>query len=304
MFGRSKKIQESLSPTRKSFFGQIAGLFGANQITEELWEELEELLVLADVGAATTIEIVGKVRERVERERVLDAGKARDILKEELLAALQVEGPPIPGRVPLRVFLIVGVNGSGKTTSIAKLAYHYQQLDRQVMLAAADTFRAAAIGQLKLWGERLGVEVISHQPGADPGAVVFDAVQAAQKRKADVLIIDTAGRLHTKYNLMQELKKVHNVASKAIPGAPHETLLVIDGTTGQNALAQARHFKEAVGVTGVILAKLDGTARGGMAFAIARELGLPIHYIGTGEKLEDFTEFYAPDFVDSLFAKE
>jgi len=294
-------MQDSLTRTRQSFFGQITRLFGANEITEETWEELEELLILADVGASTTVEVVGKVRARVDRERVTDARRAQEFLKEELLALLNITGPAIPGRVPLRIFLIVGVNGSGKTTSIAKLAYHYQQLDKKVMLAAADTFRAAAIDQLKLWGERLDVEVISHQPGADPGAVVFDAIQAAQKRSVDVLIIDTAGRLHTKYNLMQELKKVRNVVVKALPGAPHETLLVLDGTTGQNALSQARHFKEAVEVTGVVLAKLDGTAKGGMVFTIAKELALPIHYVGTGEKLQDLDEFYAEDFVNGLF---
>jgi fused signal recognition particle receptor len=301
LFGRSKKMQDSLTRTRQSFFGQITRLFGANEITEETWEELEELLILADVGASTTVEVVGKVRARVDRERVTDARRAQEFLKEELLAILNIQGPVIPGRVPLRIFLIVGVNGSGKTTSIAKLAYHYQQLDKKVMLAAADTFRAAAIDQLKLWGERLDVEVISHQPGADPGAVVFDAIQAAEKRSVDVLIIDTAGRLHTKYNLMQELKKVRNVVVKALPGAPHETLLVLDGTTGQNALSQARHFKDAVEVTGIVLSKLDGTAKGGMVFTIAKELVLPIHYVGTGEKLQDLEEFYAEDFVNSLF---
>mgnify|MGYP005832003717 FL=1 len=301
MFGRSNKLQESLSRTRQSFFGQIASLLGTSDITEEMWEELEELLILADVGANTTIEIVERVRDRVARERILSADKAKQLLKEELVRVLNVQGPPVPGRVPLRVFLIVGVNGSGKTTSIAKLAYHYKELlDKKVMLVAADTFRAAAIDQLKLWGERLGVEVVSHQPGADPGAVVFDAIQAAQKRNVDVLIVDTAGRLHTKYNLMQELKKVRNVIAKALPGAPHETLLVLDGTTGQNALSQAKHFKEAVEVTGVIVAKLDGTAKGGIVFAIAKELNLPIHYIGIGEKMEDFIEFYAEDFVNSL----
>lgn len=304
MFGRSKKMADSLTRTRQSFFGQITRLFGANAITEETWEELEELLILADVGASTTVEVVARVRERVERQRVTDAAQAREFLKEELLSILNVKGPVIPGRVPLRIFLIVGVNGSGKTTSIAKLAYHYQQLDKKVMLAAADTFRAAAIDQIKLWGERLDVEVISHQPGADPGAVVFDAIQAAQKRGVDVLIVDTAGRLHTKYNLMQELKKVRNVATKALPGAPHETLLVLDGTTGQNALSQAKHFKDAVEVTGVILSKLDGTAKGGVVFTIAKELALPIHYVGTGEKLPDLDEFYAEDFVNGLFQQD
>ena len=303
MFGRSKKMQDSLSRTRQSFFGQITSLLGANEITAETWEELEELLILADVGAGTTIEIVDKVRGRVNQERVLSAARVKEMLKEELRAKLNVEGPPVPGRVPLRVFLIVGVNGSGKTTSIAKLAYRYKELlDRKVMLAAADTFRAAAIDQIKLWGERLGIEVISHQPGADPGAVVFDALQAAQKRNVDVLIIDTAGRLHTKFNLMQELKKVRNVIAKALPGAPHETLLVLDGTTGQNALSQAKHFKDAVEVTGVIISKLDGTAKGGMVFSVAQDLQLPVHYVGTGEKMEDFVEFYPEDFVDGLFA--
>jgi len=303
LFGRSKKMQDSLSRTRQSFFSQITSLLGANEITAETWEELEELLILADVGAGTTIEIVDRVRERVNQERVLSAARVKEMLKEELLAKLNVEGPPVPGRVPLRVFLIVGVNGSGKTTSIAKLAYRYRELlDRKVMLAAADTFRAAAIDQIKLWGERLGIEVISHQPGADPGAVVFDALQAAQKRNVDVLIIDTAGRLHTKFNLMQELKKVRNVIAKALPGAPHETLLVLDGTTGQNALSQAKHFKDAVEVTGVIISKLDGTAKGGMVFSVAQDLQLPVHYVGTGEKMEDFVEFYPEDFVDGLFA--
>ncbi len=303
MFGRSKKMQDSLSRTRQSFFSQITSLLGANEITAETWEELEELLILADVGAGTTIEIVDRVRERVNQERVLSAARVKEMFKEELRAKLNVEGPPVPGRVPLRVFLIVGVNGSGKTTSIAKLAYRYKELlDRKVMLAAADTFRAAAIDQIKLWGERLGIEVISHQPGADPGAVVFDALQAAQKRNVDVLIIDTAGRLHTKFNLMQELKKVRNVIAKALPGAPHETLLVLDGTTGQNALSQAKHFKDAVEVTGVIISKLDGTAKGGMVFSVAQDLQLPVHYVGTGEKMEDFVEFYPEDFVDGLFA--
>jgi fused signal recognition particle receptor len=304
LFGRKKEVSQSLTRTRQSFFGRIAGLFGGNEITEDTWSELEELLILADVGASTTMEVVERVRERVDRERILDANRAQEILKDELIAILNVPGPKLPGKVPLRVLLVVGVNGSGKTTSIAKLVRRYQMLDRKVVLAAADTFRAAAIDQLKLWGERTGVEVIAHQQGADPGAVVFDAIQAAQSRGAEVLIVDTAGRLHTKYNLMQELKKVRNVISKALPGAPHETLLVLDGTTGQNALSQAKHFKEAVEVTGVVLAKLDGTAKGGMAFTITKEVGLPILYVGTGEKPEDMAEFYPQDFVDGLFDKQ
>ncbi len=302
MFGRKKELTQSLTRTRQSFFGRITTLFGANDITEELWQELEELLIQGDVGANTTIEVVDRVRARVDKEHIREADKAEAILKEELVHLLDVRRRPAP-RVPLNVILIVGVNGSGKTTSIAKLARHFQQQNKRVMLAAADTFRAAAIDQLRLWGDRLGIEVIHHEPNGDPGAVVFDAVQAAERRGIDVLIVDTAGRLHTKYNLMQELKKVRNVTGKSLPGAPHETLLVLDGTTGQNALAQAQHFKEAVEVTGVILAKLDGTAKGGMAFTIAKELALPILYVGTGEKAEDLAEFDPQEFVDSLFER-
>jgi fused signal recognition particle receptor len=202
---------------------------------------------------------------------------------------------------PLTVILIVGVNGSGKTTSIAKLAAYYKRQGRSVLLAAADTFRAAAGEQLDIWAQRVGVPIVGGQPGSDPGAVVFDAAQAARARNANLLIADTAGRLHTQYNLMQELKKVRNVAAKAVPGAPHETLLAIDATTGQNALTQAKQFKEAVAVSGVILAKLDGTAKGGIVFAIAHELGLPVRFVGTGEHVEDWAEFDADTFVDGLF---
>ena len=302
MFGRSKKISEGLARTRQGFFGRISGLFGARGINDELWEELEELLILADVGVTTTVELVERLRERVGRERVRDARTVREMLKEELRAIL-VEGAPqaVDDGQLLTVILVVGANGSGKTTSIAKLAHFYQQHGKRVILGAADTFRAAAIDQLKVWGQRVGADVISHQPGADPGAVVYDAIQAARARNADVLIVDTAGRLHTKYNLMQELKKVRAVAAKNVHRAPHETLLVLDATTGQNALSQARHFKEAVEVTGIILAKLDGTAKGGVVFAITRELGLPIRYVGTGESLDDWAEFDADVFVDGLF---
>ena len=302
MFGRSKKIGEGLARTRRGFFGRISGLFGAREINDELWEELEELLILADVGVTTTVELVERLRERVGRERVRDAQTVREMLKEELRAIL-MEGAPqaVDDEQLLTVVLVVGAYGSGKTTSIAKLAHFYQQQGKRVILGAADTFRAAAIDQLKVWGQRVGADVISHQPGADPGAVVYDAIQAARARNADVLIVDTAGRLHTKYNLMQELKKVRAVAAKNVHRAPHETLLVLDATTGQNALSQARHFKEAVEVTGIILAKLDGTAKGGVVFAIARELGLPIRYVGTGEGLDDWAEFDADVFVDELF---
>jgi fused signal recognition particle receptor len=276
-------------------------LFGANEITEETWEDLEALLIQADVGVETTIALVERLRERVNEERIVQSRRVQEALREELLALLPKDVPrnDLSPRL-LTVILIVGVNGSGKTTTIAKLTRYYRQEGKRVMLAAADTFRAAAIDQLQLWGERLGVDVIAHAPGADPGAVVYDALQAAQARGADILIVDTAGRLHTKYNLMQELKKIRNVMRKNVHRAPHETWLVLDATTGQNALMQARRFKEEVDVTGVTVAKLDSTAKGGILFSIARELELPIRFACTGEGVEDLAEFDAEAFVDGL----
>lgn len=303
MFRRSREIKESLTRTRKGFFGQIMGLLGANEVTDELWEELEELLILADVGVNTTVELVERLQERVVKERIHRADGVTALLKEELLAILNGSSRPLAMEEKrlLTVILIVGANGSGKTTSIAKLAHYFQRQGRKVLLAAADTFRAAAVDQLKVWGRRVGAEVIAHTPGADPGAVVYDAIRASQSRGIDLLIVDTAGRLHTKYNLMQELKKVRSVAAKQAHRAPHETWLVLDATTGQNALSQARHFKDAVDVTGIVLAKLDGTAKGGIAFAIARELGLPIRFVGTGEHVDDLAEFDEETFVEGLF---
>ncbi len=303
IFRRSNKLQDSLTRTRQSFFGRIAGLLGQSDITEQTWEELEALLIQADVGANTTIELVDALREQVARDRVHRAGEMQALLKGQLVAMLQANGHAYLGGEggPLSVVLIVGVNGSGKTTSIAKLVRYHQQQGEKVLLAAGDTFRAAAIDQLAVWADRLGVDLIAHQPGADPGAVLYDAIHAAQSRRADVVIADTAGRLHTKHNLMQELGKIHKVAAKQLPGAPHETILVLDATTGQNGLAQARTFGEAVDVTGMFLAKLDGTAKGGIAFAVARELGLPILFVGTGERAEDIAEFDAEEFVDGLF---
>ncbi len=303
MFRRSRAIRDSLTKTRKGFFGQIVGLLGANEISDELWEELEELLILADVGVSTTVELVGRLQARVEKAHVRRADGVMALLKEELLACLDGAKRPLATEEKrlLTVVLIVGANGSGKTTSIGKLARYYQHQGHKVLLAAADTFRAAAIDQLKIWGQRAGSEVIAHAPGADPGAVVYDAIRASQSRSIDLLIVDTAGRLHTKYNLMQELKKVHGVAAKQVHRAPHETWLVLDATTGQNALSQARHFKEAVDVSGIILTKLDGTAKGGIVFAIARELGLPIRFVGTGESLDDLAAFDAEVFVEGLF---
>jgi len=299
-----KKIAQSLTRTREGFFGKIMGLLaGRGQINEELWERLEELLIQADVGVETTIQLVGHLRQRAAKERLKEAARVEEYLKQELISLLEEQkAPPLPALPPVPlVIMVVGVNGTGKTTSIAKLAYEYRRQGKKVLLAAADTFRAAAIEQLQIWGQRAGAEVIAHQSGADPGAVVFDAVQAAIARKADVLIVDTAGRLHTKHNLMEELKKVRRVIAKQIPEAPHQVLLVLDATTGQNALAQARVFTEAVTVNGIILAKLDGTAKGGAAFAIVKELGLPILYVGTGEGLEDLAPFNAREFVESLF---
>jgi len=303
IFKRSSKLQNSLTRTRQSFFGRIGSLLARGDITEETWEELEALLIQADVGANTTIELVDGLRERVAREHVHHAGEMQVLLKQQLVSILKTDGRSYlkgEGR-PLSIVLIVGVNGSGKTTSIAKLAKYHQLRGDKVLLAAADTFRAAAIDQLAIWAERLGVGLIAHQPGADPGAVLYDAINAAQSRQADVVIADTAGRLHTKHNLMQELTKIHKVAAKQLPGAPHETILVLDATTGQNGLAQARTFKEAVNVTSLFLAKLDGTAKGGIVFTVARELGLPILFVGTGEHAGDIAEFDAEEFVDGLF---
>ncbi len=277
-------------------------LFDRTTVGDEVWDELEELLIGADVGISTAEKLIAAVREKADSER-LDGSLVRDALKAEMIAILKIASPgESTVSVPPRVSLFIGVNGGGKTTSIAKYAHRLQKEGKRVLLVAADTFRAAAIDQLQKWGERAGVEVIAHQPGADPGAVVYDALQAAQHRQVGEVIIDTAGRLHTKYNLMEELKKIGRVAAKMDDTAPHEVLLVIDATTGQNGLTQARYFTDAVGVTGIFLAKLDGTARGGIVLAICDELKIPIKYIGTGEKLEDMADFDAEAFVEALCA--
>lgn len=294
-------IVQSLGRTRNAVFSRIASLLGANELTPEVWEELETLLIQADVGVETTLELVGRLRRRARAEAILRADRLREVLTGELRALLPAPPPMNLGGRPLDVILVVGVNGSGKTTSIAKLAHRYRREGRRVLLAAADTFRAAAMDQLRIWGERAGCEVVIGPAGGDPGAVVYDALQAAHSRGIDLVIVDTAGRLHTRYNLMEELKKVCRVAGKVVEGAPHETLLVLDATTGQNALSQARHFQEAVGVTGVVLAKLDSTARGGMIFTISQQLCLPIRFVGTGERLEDLVPFDADVFVQGLW---
>lgn len=297
-----KNLRESLTRTRQSVFGQIAGVLGAGDITDETWDDLEALLIQADVGVPTTMYLVDRLHQRVSSEGIYRADQLLDALKQELRAILvqpevfELEEPRL-----LTVAMIVGVNGSGKTTSIGKLAHRYKENGRKVMLAAADTYRAAAIEQIQIWGDRAGVPVIAGQPGGDPGATAYDGIRAARARGYDLLIIDTAGRLHTKYNLMRELEKVHSVCKKSVHQAPHEVLLVLDAPTGQNALVQAQKFKESVNATGVVLTKLDSTAKGGMVFAIYRELGLPVRFIGTGEKIEDLAPFDPDQFVDALF---
>jgi len=301
--GLTQSIKDSLTRTRNTVFSRIAGLLGASQVTDATWDELEELLIQADVGVETTLYLVERLRRRALDEAILAADTLQTALREELRALLPDPPPFNLGNHPLDVVLVVGVNGSGKTTSIAKLAYRYQRQGRRVLLAAADTFRAAAMDQLEIWAKRAGVDIVKGPEGGDPGAVVFDALQAARARKMDMVIADTAGRLHTQYNLMAELRKVRRVAAKNVAGAPHETLLVLDATTGQNALSQARHFQQAVEVTGVVLAKLDSTARGGMVFPIVREMGLPVRFVGTGEKLEHLAPFDADVFVEGLFGQ-
>ena len=299
---KSDKLWESLERTRSSFFGQISGLFGASEVTNETWDQLEALLIQADVGVETTLSLIETARDAASRQGITRANQVERLMRQDMVALLQASRPlNIHSQRLLNVVLVVGVNGSGKTTTIAKLAHIYQQGSYRVTLAAADTFRAAAISQLQTWGERAGVSVIAHQPGADPGAVVFDAIKSSQARGAGLVIVDTAGRLHTKHNLMKELEKMHGIMARQVHEAPHETLLVLDATTGQNAVSQARHFKESVGITGVVLAKLDGTAKGGVVFAIARELGVPVRFVGTGEKIGDLAEFDAQSFVDGLF---
>jgi fused signal recognition particle receptor len=293
------KWKDGLAKTSKATFGQIATLLGATEIDEELWDDLEALLIQADLGIETADAVLTAIEEQVDREGLTRANELRSLLREELRARLSAAPLPAFQEKPA-VILIVGVNGSGKTTTIAKLGRYYTRQGKRVMLGAADTFRAAAVDQLEIWSERLDLPIVSGQPGADAGAVAFDAVQSSISRNMDIVLIDTAGRLHTRFNLMEELKKVNRVVGKAMPGAPHAVWLVMDATTGQNALPQARAFKEAVKVNGIILAKLDSSARGGMAFAIQGELGLPILFAGLGEKPDDLEPFDPDRFVDGV----
>ena len=307
--GNKERTEEGVRRTRETWFSRLAGLFQGRQLGDETWEALEQALISADVGVGTSSAILQTAQERLRTSEDASSEQALQVVKEELLALLGAQQPTVPGVLEAKesrprplVVLVVGVNGSGKTTSIAKLAHLFQEAGDRVVLAAADTFRAAAIEQLQAWAQRLDVDVVANQPGGDPAAVAFDAVQAGKARGADVVIVDTAGRLHTKSNLMEELTKVRRVIQRLDPQAPHLTLLVMDATTGQNGLAQARAFTEAVACDGVVLAKLDGTAKGGVVFAIHEELGLPVLFIGTGEGAEDLSPFDPQQFVEALFA--
>ena len=296
-----QKTEQGVSRSREGFFSRIAGLFNRTRIEESTWDELEELLISADVGVETTGKLLDRVRKRTREEKLVEGSQVRTVLKEEMTRLLNVPARAGAGisDTGMKVILMVGVNGTGKTTSIAKLAGEYKSSGRKVLLGAADTFRAAAIDQLKVWGSRVGVDVVAHQPGADPGAVVFDTLEAACSRGADTVIIDTAGRLQTKHNLMDELKKIRKVVGKY--DAEQEVLLVIDATTGQNGLSQARSFTEATDVSGILLSKLDGTARGGIVLAICDQLQIPIKYIGMGEKIGDIAPFDPVSFVNAIF---
>ncbi len=299
MFGRIKK---SLTKTRENVFSKVNRLINAKKhIDDELLDELEEILITGDVGVDTTLHVLDNIRDRVRRERYENAEELNELIRDEVRRLLDYEEMPAVEQKP-KVILVVGVNGTGKTTSVAKMAHYYKSNGQNVLLAAADTFRAAAIEQLVMWGERVGVEVIRHKAHADPAAVVFDACNAARARLSDVLIVDTAGRLHTKSNLMSELEKIKRIISRQIEGAPHEIILVLDAGNGQNAVSQAKEFVKSADVNSIFLSKLDGTAKGGVVLGIKRELGIPVRYIGLGEKAEDMEIFNAREFAEGLFS--
>jgi fused signal recognition particle receptor len=300
MFGVLRSLRDGLTKTRKNFTDKIGSLVLGEKIDEAFLDELEEALIASDVGVETASLVLKDLKERFKRNELSSPAQVKDRLRQVLFEILSGRSPIFSLTASPSAVLVVGVNGTGKTTTIGKLANRLQAEGKKVMLAAGDTFRAAASEQLSIWGERAGIPVIKHKEGADPGAVVFDAVSAAKARAVDVLIVDTAGRLHTKANLMEELKKVRRILSRELPGAPHETLLVLDGNTGQNALAQAKMFHETVGVTGIVLTKLDGTSKGGIVFAIYRELSIPVKFVGIGESIEDLRSFDPREFVDAL----
>ena len=300
-----EKIKAAVQQTKENFTEQIQDLVeGQKEIDADMLEQLEAIMIGADIGVATTNEILKAIKDRLSRKTLQDPMQLRDAIKEELRKILNVNYKP-PAEIPEGnpfVVLMVGVNGVGKTTTIGKLANRFQTDGKKVMLCASDTFRAAAIEQLEIWANRADVPIVKQKANADPSAVLYDALQSAKSKKIDYVIVDTAGRLHTKHNLMNELEKMTRIAKREVPGAPHEVLLVIDATTGQNGLTQAREFTKSAGVTGLVLTKLDGTAKGGVVTAIAKELRLPIRFVGVGEKMDDLIEFSADDFVESLFA--
>ncbi|RJX24065.1 MAG: signal recognition particle-docking protein FtsY [Dethiobacter sp.] len=299
-----EKFIKGLHKTREAFKNKFDFLFGSREINQEFFDELEEILLTADVGVETTAKIIDSLEERLRTSKIRERSPAREILKELLVEILQ--GNHKTGLslapAPPTVFLIVGVNGVGKTTTIAKMAYQFTREGKKVLIAAGDTFRAAAIEQLEEWSGVVGAGIVKHQSGGDPSAVIYDAVSAAMARNVDILICDTAGRLHTKTNLLEEIKKIYRVINKSLQDAPHEILLVLDATTGQNALAQARYFQEAVPLSGLILTKLDGTARGGIVIAVRALTGIPLKLVGVGEKKEDLQAFNAAEFVEALLS--
>ncbi|HSO13171.1 MAG TPA: signal recognition particle-docking protein FtsY [Anaerolineales bacterium] len=293
------KWRSGLAKTSKTAFGRLASILGVTEITQDTWDDLEALLIQADLGIETTNGILDSLQRLVRTEGLTRSEELRETLRNELRSRLEIP-PVLMWTNKPSVIMMVGVNGSGKTTTIAKLGQRFHSEGKSLLFGAADTFRAAAVDQLQVWGDRLGVDVITGAPESDPGAVAFNAVQAGAARNVDLILVDTAGRLHTRFNLMEELKKVHRVIGKALPGAPHAVWLVLDATTGQNAMQQAKAFKEAVGISGVVLSKLDSSARGGMAFAIQRELGLPILFAGLGEKPEDLALFDPDAFIQGI----
>lgn len=303
LFGRNRQLGEAVKRTRGSFKGRLAILLGRTEITDQTWDDLEELLLGADVGASTTDELLGRLRAGFQRGAFTTGEALQAGLQEELVDLLQAPGAPAPLlSAGLTAVLVIGVNGAGKTTSIAKLGNYWRAAGRRVLLAAADTFRAAGVEQLEVWGDRLGLPCVGAQTGGDPGAVTFDAISSAKARDYDVVVIDTAGRLQTKSNLMEELRKIRRVVDRQ--EVPCRSLLVLDATFGQNAVVQARSFADVAGLDGIVLAKLDGTAKGGVVFSIVRELGVPVRFLGTGETVDDLVEFDPDSFVGALFSEE
>ncbi len=297
-----KKWRESLTKTRDVAFGKVSTFFGATQISDDSWDELEALLIQADLGVDTTISLINNCQEQVDRQGLTKTEQLYALVKAELINLLDQPSEPELNHHPT-VIMVAGVNGSGKTTTIAKLAARYKNMGKKVLLVAADTYRAAAVDQLEVWSKRVDVPIITAQPDSDPGAVTYDGIKSAISRGSDVVLIDTAGRLHTRYNLMEEIKKVYRVADKALPGAPHYSWIVLDTTTGQNALQQAAAFAKAVHLNGALLAKLDNSAKGGMAFAIKKQLGLPILFAGLGERVDDLQLFDREAFVNGILER-